>query len=116
MLGDADTETESGLSDLFSLPRSRSPSTPTIVTQSLPRALSSILLSPEQEQPPDLGFSTYGIYSKSGFDLVGLLARVTTRPNPRVSIGPIDLGCSFCITDALTPDNKIVYVSETFEK
>jgi len=63
-----------------------------------------------------LPFSTYGIYSSTGFDLVGILARLIQRPNPKIAIGPIDLSCSFVIADAMSPDNSIVYVSETFEK
>ena len=61
-------------------------------------------------------FSTFGIYSKSGYDLVGILARLANRPNPTIRIGPIDLKCSFVICDAKLPDQPIIYASETFEK
>ncbi|GAA5998871.1 hypothetical protein JCM11641_000046, partial [Rhodosporidiobolus odoratus] len=35
------------------------------------------------------------IYSSSGFDLVGVLARVVNRKNPTIEIGAIDMSCSF---------------------
>src|SRR6266542_2636808 len=55
-------------------------------------------------------------YSASGFDLLGILARVATRPNPRVVLGPVDLTCSFVIVDTqrfnhLSP---IIYCSPSF--
>lgn len=39
--------------------------------------------------------STTGIYSASGFDLMAVLARVVTRPNPKIDLGPVDFSCSF---------------------
>ncbi|KAI8929977.1 hypothetical protein BC831DRAFT_508843 [Entophlyctis helioformis] len=57
-----------------------------------------------------------GIYSSTGFDLLGLLARIAARPNPVVHLGPVDLSCAFLVTDARKFDNPIVYVSPTFER
>jgi hypothetical protein len=51
------------------------------------------------------------VYSTSGFDLLPILARVALRPNPKVSLGPVDLSCSFAIVDPRLPDHPIVYVS-----
>ncbi|CAO1629578.1 unnamed protein product [Parajaminaea phylloscopi] len=55
-------------------------------------------------------------YSSSGFDLLGALARVVLRPNPRISLGPVDLSCSFTVCDARHPEQPIIYCSDTFCK
>ncbi|KAL7749702.1 hypothetical protein RI367_004930 [Sorochytrium milnesiophthora] len=60
--------------------------------------------------------SVPGLYSSTGFDMIGVLARVATRPHPQVSVGPVDMSCSFAVSDARKPDTPIVYVSETFER
>jgi len=60
--------------------------------------------------------SVPGLYSCTGFDMIGVLAKVAVRPNPQVSIGPVDMSCSFVVSDARNPKNPIVYISETFEK
>jgi PAS domain S-box-containing protein len=57
-----------------------------------------------------------GLYSCTGFDMIGVLARVATRKNPQVSIGPVDMSCSFVVSDARANDMPIVYISGTFEK
>ncbi|RPD53015.1 hypothetical protein L226DRAFT_555605 [Lentinus tigrinus ALCF2SS1-7] len=56
------------------------------------------------------------IYSASGFDLISLLARVATRPYPKVYLGPVDLSCSFVVTDTRRFDAPIVYASPSFLK
>ncbi|KAM0752700.1 hypothetical protein T439DRAFT_286870 [Meredithblackwellia eburnea MCA 4105] len=55
-----------------------------------------------------------GMYSTSGIDMIGVLAKVAMRKNPEISIGPVDMGCSFLVVDARKFDNPIVYASETF--
>ena len=57
-----------------------------------------------------------GIYSASGFDMLGVLSRVVGRPNPAIHIGPVDFSCAFVVTDARRPDLPIVYASDSFEK
>lgn len=57
-----------------------------------------------------------GLYSSSGFDLVGVLARVVLRPDPELVLGPIDLSCSFVVCDATLPACPILYASETFSR
>ncbi|KAI9230195.1 MAG: PAS domain-containing protein [Piptocephalis tieghemiana] len=57
-----------------------------------------------------------GIYSSSGFDLIGVLQRVATRPNPTVDLGPVDGSCTFLVVDARKFDFPIVYASESFEQ
>jgi len=54
------------------------------------------------------------VYSASGFDLLSILARVVTRPYPRVQLGPVDLTCSFVVVDVRRYDHPIVYCSPTF--
>ncbi|MCO5601253.1 hypothetical protein L7F22_055372 [Adiantum nelumboides] len=53
-------------------------------------------------------------YTSTGFDLLGALMRVSTRPNPKITIGPVDLSCSFTVVDAKHPDQPIVHCSDTF--
>lgn len=53
-------------------------------------------------------------YSSTGFDLIGALMRVAARPNPKIDIGPVDLSCSFTVSDARHPDQPIVHCSDTF--
>lgn len=57
----------------------------------------------------------YGLYSTSGFDLLAILTKVASRKNPTIDLGPIDLSCSFVVSDAQREDYPIVYVSSTFE-
>lgn len=57
-----------------------------------------------------------GLYSSSGFDMLGVLARVVARPNPQINIGPVDTSCSFLVIDARRYDMPIVFASETFAK
>ncbi|KAF8956259.1 hypothetical protein BDZ97DRAFT_1671871, partial [Flammula alnicola] len=54
------------------------------------------------------------VYSASGFDLLSILARVATRPYPRIVLGPVDLTCSFVVVDVRRFDHPIVYCSPTF--
>ncbi|KAI8822666.1 uncharacterized protein EV422DRAFT_524905 [Fimicolochytrium jonesii] len=57
----------------------------------------------------------YGLYSGTGFDMLQILARVASRPNPTVNLGPIDMSSSFIVTSATDPDFPIIYASQTFE-
>ncbi len=54
------------------------------------------------------------IYSASGFDILSILSRVASRPNPRILLGPVDLTCSFVVSDARAYDHPIIYCSPTF--
>ncbi|PYH63890.1 GATA transcription factor LreA [Aspergillus vadensis CBS 113365] len=56
------------------------------------------------------------IYSSSGFDIMGVLAQVVSRPNPKINIGAVDLSCAFVLCDITLEDHPIVYVSEAFER
>jgi len=55
-----------------------------------------------------------GLYSTSGFDMLGVLARVASRANPKIVLGPVDLTCSFTVVDVKRYDHPIVYASPTF--
>ncbi|CAL1699840.1 unnamed protein product [Somion occarium] len=54
------------------------------------------------------------VYSTSGFDLLSILARVASRPNPKIVLGPVDMSCAFIVTDVRRFDNPVVYASPTF--
>lgn len=54
------------------------------------------------------------VYSQSGFDLLGILARVATRPNPKIQLGPVDMTCAFVVVDQARYDAPIIYASPTF--
>lgn len=66
--------------------------------------------------PPGTSTNFAGLYSASGFDMVSVLARVASRPNPSLQIGPVDTSCSFLVVDARKWDLPIVFCSETFTR
>ncbi|KAK4549276.1 hypothetical protein LTR36_007735 [Oleoguttula mirabilis] len=55
-------------------------------------------------------------YSSTGFDMLGVLMRVATRPNAVINIGSVDLSCAFVVCDAEKDDVPIVYCSDNFER
>ena len=46
--------------------------------------------------------------------MLDILGRVATRPNPKVSLGPVDMTASFVVVDTTKPDHPIVHVSPGF--
>ena len=66
------------------------------------------------QKSPDLSLFITPVYSVSGFDLLSILSRVATRPNPRVVLGPVDLTCAFVVVDIRRYDHPIVYCSPSF--
>lgn len=68
-------------------------------------------ISARLTNPSAFGFP---IYSTSGFDVLSIMARVATRPNPTLKLGPVDLSCSFLIVDIRRYDSPIVYASPGF--
>ncbi|EJU02173.1 hypothetical protein DACRYDRAFT_107110 [Dacryopinax primogenitus] len=58
--------------------------------------------------------SQFGLYSSSGFDILGILTRVVNRPNPIINLGPVDFSCSFTVVDIRRYDSPIVYASPSF--
>ncbi|KAI8965060.1 putative vivid protein [Daldinia sp. FL1419] len=55
-----------------------------------------------------------GLYAPSGFDIMSILIRVMTRPNPIIELGPIDASCALVMCDLQQPDHPIVYTSDPF--
>ncbi|EED14134.1 GATA transcription factor LreA [Talaromyces stipitatus ATCC 10500] len=58
----------------------------------------------------------YNIYSSSGFDMFGILAKIASRPNPEIDIGAVDMSCAFILCDITSHDDPIIYVSDAFER
>ncbi|KIK62007.1 hypothetical protein GYMLUDRAFT_561592 [Collybiopsis luxurians FD-317 M1] len=54
------------------------------------------------------------VYSRSGFDLLSVLARVAARPDPKIHLGPVDLSSSFVVVDVRRYDHPTIYCSPTF--
>ncbi|CAG8590291.1 11912_t:CDS:10 [Acaulospora morrowiae] len=65
---------------------------------------------------PRLPTPAIGLYSSTGFDIIGVLARVDARRKRQITIGPVDMSCSFLVVDARKFDFPIVYASHTFER
>ncbi|KAI8450227.1 hypothetical protein BY996DRAFT_4587778 [Phakopsora pachyrhizi] len=59
-------------------------------------------------------FETPRIYSRTGFDLMGALARVERRPNPQISLGPVDTSAAIVIVDAKQQDFPIIFATPSF--
>lgn len=55
-----------------------------------------------------------GLYAPSGFDMMSILVRVMSRPNPIVELGPIDASCALIMCDLQQHDCPIVYASDPF--
>ncbi|THU92952.1 hypothetical protein K435DRAFT_780004 [Dendrothele bispora CBS 962.96] len=82
-----------------------SAASPMLSTTSLPSSSFGVSV------PSPLGLP---VYSTTGFDLLSVLARVATRPNPQVALGPVDLTSSFAVVDVRRFDHPIIYCSPTF--
>ncbi|KAJ5162412.1 White collar 1 protein [Penicillium capsulatum] len=96
-------------------PASHRPSQPVAIQPKKPVAIKKDL-SPGLTTPAASKTEHTGIYSSSGFDILGVLSRVAVRPNPKINIGAVDLSCAFVLCDILRPDHPIVYVSDAFER
>lgn len=66
-------------------------------------------------QPPVLP-QYRNAYSSSGFDMLGVLMRVATRPEAHINIGAVDMSCAFAVCDVTQHDLPIVYCSDIFER
>ncbi|KAH8897105.1 hypothetical protein GQ53DRAFT_505680 [Thozetella sp. PMI_491] len=55
-----------------------------------------------------------GLYTRTGLDIMSVLARVHGRPNPQIDIGPVDASCSLVICSLTLPDQPIIYASPSF--
>ncbi|KFY19692.1 hypothetical protein V493_07860 [Pseudogymnoascus sp. VKM F-4281 (FW-2241)] len=54
--------------------------------------------------------------SSSGFNIEGILMKVTSRTNPETDLGTVDMSCAFVVCDATMPDCPIIYASEIFSR
>ncbi|KAN0102028.1 hypothetical protein V8E51_012538 [Hyaloscypha variabilis] len=79
-------------------------------TPSAPIEEPQVMVKPERK--PDYS----GIYSTSGFDMLGALMKVANRRNPEVDLGKVDLSCAFVVCDITMYDCPIIYISEIFER
>ncbi|KAJ7574028.1 blue light receptor [Mycena floridula] len=90
--------------------------------QQLNAFVNSAILNPQFLIAPGQMASSGGItsptglplYSVSGFDIISVLARVATRPEPKVFLGPVDLTSAFVVADVRRHDHPIIYCSQTF--
>jgi hypothetical protein len=48
--------------------------------------------------------------------MLDILARVATRPQPKIAIGPVDMSCAFLVVDITRDDSPIIYASQTFSE
>ncbi|KAM0480904.1 hypothetical protein ACHAPX_003792 [Trichoderma viride] len=55
-----------------------------------------------------------GIYSASGLDVMGILLRLMSRPNPCIELGPLDCSVSVTLCDLSLPNLPIIYASPGF--
>src|SRR6478735_7591513 len=55
-------------------------------------------------------------YLTSGFDVAKALWLVTTRKDPQIDLGPVDLSSAFVICDVDMDDCPIVHVSDNFQR
>ncbi|KAJ5152886.1 White collar 1 protein [Penicillium canariense] len=92
------------------------PSQPVAIQPKKPVAAAREHPSPGLSTPDASSSQHTGIYSSSGFDILGVLSRVALRPKPKINIGAVDLSCAFVLCDITREDHPIVYVSEAFER
>uniref|UniRef100_A0A1Y1K066 PAS domain-containing protein n=2 Tax=Photinus pyralis TaxID=7054 RepID=A0A1Y1K066_PHOPY len=55
-----------------------------------------------------------GLYSATGFDIMGILTSLIARPNPQVEIKEVDCSVALVLCNLEEPDDPIVYVSDAF--
>ncbi|KAF5134420.1 White collar 1 protein [Metarhizium anisopliae] len=55
-----------------------------------------------------------GLYSATGFDIMGILTSLMARPNPQVEIGKLDCSVALVLCNLEEPDDPIVYASDAF--
>lgn len=83
-------------------------------TDSQPANSSSVAVAPKDGVHDPIIYP--GIYAPSGYDIMNILLRVISRPNPVVDLGAIDASCALILCDLTLPDYPVVYVNEPFEE
>lgn len=81
-----------------------------------PPSNTSALLQ-EPTMPPNLMGPSLtdgpGLYSTTGFDMVGVLSRVANRKDPKTVLGPVDLSCSFVVVVShLLPEHRCLQLTQ----
>ncbi len=71
-------------------------------------------LAVTNQMPANGNASMPGLYSQTGFDMVGVLARVAARRDPQTVLGPVDCSCAFVVVDVRKFDHPTVYASPSF--
>ncbi|KAJ3408206.1 blue light receptor, partial [Chytridiales sp. JEL 0842] len=70
--------------------------------------------STEPNNPNNLNNKMTQQQQPKQLDVISILSRVQSRPNPVIQLGPIDITSAFIIVDAQQPDMPIVYASDAF--
>ncbi|CAK7208770.1 blue light receptor [Sporothrix curviconia] len=79
-------------------------------------SVGTVVSGPSPPAPSPISTKTIkNYYSSSGFDMIRALYYVSSRPNPEISIGPVDLSCAFVVCDATLNDCPIIYISDNFQ-
>lgn len=55
-----------------------------------------------------------GLYAPSGFDIMAILLRIVSRPNPQIDLGAVDASVSLVLCDLDQPDVPIIYATDAF--
>lgn len=97
-------------------PERQIPAAVTPIGQQLPWATPPGGFPSTMQNRPHMETQFKNVYSSTGFDMLGVLMRVATRPKPEINIGSVDLSCAFVVCDADKDDFPIVYCSENFER
>lgn len=83
--------------------------------ESIPKSLPRLGTEHSNDNPGHL--NTSALYSRSGIDLVNILARVAARHLPQIQLGPVDLSCAMtvaCVSDGPKPIVKYYDISPEF--
>ena len=100
-----------GLQDLKALSSSQPPQSLEVAADANSMALQAQHAAQQQVVP-----QYRNAYSASGFDMLRILMKVATRPDPQINIGAVDMSCAFVVCDVQQHDLPIVYCSDVFER
>jgi hypothetical protein len=67
-------------------------------------------LAVTNQTPANGNASMPGLYSQTGFDMIGVLARVAARRDPKTVLGPVDCSCSFLVVVSWGGDDPVTRV------
>jgi hypothetical protein len=67
-------------------------------------------LAVTNQTPANGNASMPGLYSQTGFDMIGVLARVAARRDPKTVLGPVDCSCSFLVVVSLAGERSVTRV------